>query len=133
MENEIIDKIGLIYIKDRKILVLRSKGKDKFFVPGGKREPGETDEQTLIRECKEEISIDIVPGSLKFVEKFKAEAYGKENTFVQITAYTADFNGEIKPDSEIEELGWHDFSYMDVSTSPMKLILKYFKERDLID
>jgi len=54
-----IDKIALLYLKDGKILSTLSKGKDTYYIPGGKREQGETDEETLIRECKEELSIDI--------------------------------------------------------------------------
>ena len=54
-----IDKIAFIYLKDGKILSTLSKGKDTYYIPGGKREDNETDEETLIRECKEELSIDI--------------------------------------------------------------------------
>lgn len=52
-----IDKIALLYIKDGQILSTLSKGKDTYYLPGGKRELNETDEQTLIRECKEELTI----------------------------------------------------------------------------
>lgn len=48
-----IDKIALIYIKDRKVLSSRSKGKDTYYLPGGKREGDETDQETLIREIIE--------------------------------------------------------------------------------
>ena len=54
-----IDKIAFIYIKDSKILSTLSKGKDTYYIPGGKREENETDEETLIRECKEELTINI--------------------------------------------------------------------------
>lgn len=49
----------LLYIKDGQILSTLSKGKDTYYLPGGKRELNETDKQTLIRECKEELTIDI--------------------------------------------------------------------------
>jgi 8-oxo-dGTP pyrophosphatase MutT (NUDIX family) len=35
----------------------KSKGKTKYYIPGGKRENGESDEQTLIREIAEELSV----------------------------------------------------------------------------
>ena len=54
-----IDKIALIKIVNGRILVAKSIGKDKFYIPGGKRESGETDEQTLIREIKEEMNVDV--------------------------------------------------------------------------
>jgi 8-oxo-dGTP pyrophosphatase MutT (NUDIX family) len=132
MKNK-IDKLGWIYIENKKLLAVRSRGKDAFYMPGGKREPGETDEQALIREVKEEISIAIVPGSLKPMGKFEALAHGKIDTLVQITAYTADFSGEMRPDSEIEEIGWIDYGDIETATPVMKLILQYLRDNFLIN
>lgn len=47
---ELIDKLAWIYIKDKKILSTRSKGKDAWYIPGGKRELGESDHEALFRE-----------------------------------------------------------------------------------
>ncbi len=46
---KIIDKVALLYVKDGKILSTRSKGKDKYYLPGGKREGDEADLETLAR------------------------------------------------------------------------------------
>ena len=51
---QVIDKIAYIYMQDKKILSSLSKGKDTYYIPGGKREGNETDEETLIREVKED-------------------------------------------------------------------------------
>ena len=59
MNNSLIDKIALIHIKDKKALVRLSKGKDTWYQAGGKREKGEYDEQTLVREIEEELSVRI--------------------------------------------------------------------------
>ena len=48
-----------IIIKDKSLLVLRSKGKDIFFASGGKLDQGETIEQALCRELYEEINIEL--------------------------------------------------------------------------
>jgi 8-oxo-dGTP pyrophosphatase MutT (NUDIX family) len=37
--------------------ILSTKSKGKYYIPGGKRENGESDEQTLIREIAEELSV----------------------------------------------------------------------------
>ncbi|MFA5368893.1 MAG: NUDIX domain-containing protein [Candidatus Paceibacterota bacterium] len=132
MENK-IDKLGWIYIENKKLLAVRSYGKEAFYVPGGKRETGETDEESLIREAREELCIDIIPGSLNLVGKFEALAHGKINTVVQITAYTADFDGEIRPNAEIEEISWLAYKDIEKATPVMKLILQYLKDNFLID
>ena len=72
-----IDKLAWIHIVDRKVLITRSEGKDTYYIPGGKREEGETDQQALIREIKEELSVDLIPEEIEYVETFTAQAHGK--------------------------------------------------------
>ncbi len=52
MHKHFIDKLAFIYVKDKKVLVTLSKGKDIWYLPGGKREENETDIQALTREVK---------------------------------------------------------------------------------
>jgi 8-oxo-dGTP diphosphatase len=49
VENK-IDILALISFKDKKMLNVRSKIKDLYYLPGGKREKGETDAEALVRE-----------------------------------------------------------------------------------
>ena len=129
-----IDKIAFIYLKDGMILSTLSKGKDAYYIPGGKREPGETDEEALIRECKEELSIDIKVDTIKYYGTFKAQAHGKaEGVIVKMTCYTALFDGELKADSEIQELKWLNYSNLNVKISPVdELIFKDLYDKKLI-
>jgi len=104
---QLIDKVAYLYLVDGKILSTRSKGKDKYYIPGGKRENNETDVQTLVREIKEELAVDIVESSAQLYGIFEAQAHGKaEGVVVKMTCYTADFKGELKADSEIAEVVW---------------------------
>lgn len=130
-----IDKIAFIYLKDGKILSTLSKGKDAYYIPGGKREGSESDEETLIRECKEELTIDILKNTIEYYGTFEAQAHGKaESILVKMTCYTAEFNGILKPDSEIEEIKWLDYSNLNVKISPVdELIFKDLYDKHLID
>lgn len=102
-----IDKIALIYIKDKKILMTLSKGKDTYYLPGGKREKDESDKETLIRECEEELNVEIDAKTIKYYGTFQAQAHGKtEGIIVKMTCYIADFTGKIKPSAEIEKIKW---------------------------
>ena len=128
-----IDKIAFLYMKDGQILSTLSKGKDTYYIPGGKRELNETDEQTLIRECKEELTIDIEEDSIKYYGTFKAQAHGKvEGTMVKMTCYTAEFIGEIKPDSEIQEIRWLNYNNIDIVSPVDKLIFKDLYEKGML-
>ena len=130
---KIIDKIALIYIKDGKILSTLSKGKDTYYLPGGKRENNETDEETLIRECKEELTIDIKEDTIKYYGTFEAQAHGKsEGILVKMTCYTAEFNGEIKSSSEIQEVTWLNYCDMDKISPVDKIIFEDLHKKGLL-
>lgn len=64
-----IYKSAWIHIKDRKVLFLRAHGKDIPYMPGGKREAGESDEDALVREIKEELSLDLLPETIKLTKR----------------------------------------------------------------
>lgn len=102
-----IDKIAWIHIVDGRMLCARSKGKDTYYLPGGKRERGESDIETLVREIEEELSVRIKPESAANAGSFRASAHGKsEGVRVTMSCYTAEYEGELRPASEIEELAW---------------------------
>ena len=98
-----IDKVGAIILHDKKMLVGRNWGKEVFFIPGGKREPGETDEQTLHREVKEEL--DVAVKKSKFYKEFNTRNYN-DTADLRVRAYFTEVSGEPKPTSEVEELMW---------------------------
>lgn len=132
---DLIDKLAWIAISERKILVTRSRGKDAWYIPGGKREPGETDREALIREVKEELSVDLLPDTLSYFETFTAQAHGKpEGVFVQMTCYTGEYKGVLQPASEIAEMAWLTSTVDYHLLSPVdRIIFSYLKEKDLIE
>ena len=129
-----IDKIAFIYLKDKMILSTLSKGKDTYYLPGGKREVGETDEETLIRECKEELTIDIKKDTIKYYGTFEAQAHGKsEGILVKMTCYIAEFDGKLEPSSEIEEIKWLKFNDLDKISPVDKLIFEDLHKKGVLD
>lgn len=130
----VIDKVAFLYLKDGKILSTRSRGKDKYYIPGGKREAGETDIETLVREVKEELSVDIIESSAGLYGVFEAQAHGKaEGVIVKMTCFIAEFAGELKADSEIAEIVWLTTGDIE-SVSPVdKLIFADLHEKGLLD
>ncbi|AKG43415.1 NUDIX hydrolase [Streptomyces xiamenensis] len=103
----IIDKVAWLRLEDGKVLGARSRGKDTCYLPGGKREPGESDTETLVREIAEELTVSIDPAGAVHAGTFEAPAHGKDSgTTVRMTCYTAEYEGTLAPSSEIEELVW---------------------------
>ena len=129
-----IDKLALVHVRDRKQLVVRSVGKSAFFTPGGKREAGESDVQALVRECKEELSVDLKVSSIEPFGVFRAQAHGKpEGTMVIMTCYTAEFDGHLAAANEIDELRWIGSAEAASVSATSALILQDLKAKGLID
>ncbi|WP_339919922.1 NUDIX domain-containing protein [uncultured Flavobacterium sp.] len=125
-----IDKIAFIEIQKGKILSTKSKGKTKYYIPGGKRENGESDEQTLIREIAEELSVAIIPNTAKYIGTFSAQSDGeKEGINVIMTCYKAKYSGTLKANSEIEEIKWLNYNDLDIISEVDKKIFSFLNEK----
>lgn len=109
-----------ILTKNGKVLIAKRKADDiranKWEFPGGKVEDGESPEECLRREIREEFQVDIL------VEGFFGESvYQYDDVAVDLLAYTAHLEkGELKPTSHAEyrwvsvnELSNYDFAPAD--------------------
>ncbi len=130
---KLIDKLAWIEIKDNAILLTKSFRKDKYYIPGGKREIGETDEQALIREIEEELSVTIDRKTLGFIGVFEAQAHGQpEGVFVKMTCYSSNYLGELNANSEIEAIKWFKYSEKDQVVGVDKLIFEHLYQNELL-
>ncbi|WP_410669505.1 NUDIX hydrolase [Amycolatopsis sp. cmx-4-68] len=124
-----IDKIAWIHLVDGRILSTRSRGKDVYYLPGGKREPGESDVETLVREIREELDVAITPESAAAAGVFEAEAHGHAaGTLVRMTCYTAEYRGTLVASSEIEEIAWLGYADRDRVSAVDKIIFDHLHE-----
>ena len=129
----VIDKLAWIEIQNKKILSTLSKGKQKFYIPGGKREIGETNHQTLIREIKEELDVQLIEDSLNYFGTFQAQADGHANGIeVKMTCYTGSYIGKLRASSEIESIVW--LTYDDIgNVSPVdQIIFNFLRKKEWI-
>ncbi len=130
MTDKLIDKIAYLEIVDGKILSTRSKGRSKYYIPGGKREKGESDEETLIREIKEELNVDIDSTSIQFVGVFTAQAdAAATGVKVQMTCYAAQYSGQLKASNEIEEIRWLNYRDLQIVSPVDQIIFRFLKEK----
>ena len=124
-----IDKIAWIRLEGGRILSTRSRGKDVYYIPGGKREAGETDLETLIREIDEELAIAIDPATVAHLGTFSAQAHGQpEGVVVRMTCYTADHRGTPVPSNEIDEVVWLGYEDRDRVSPVDRLIFDHLHE-----
>ena len=116
------------------MLSTRSRGKDRYYFPGGKREAGETDAQTLLREIKEELTVDLHPASLEYAGTFEAPAHGHPtDVLVRMTCYWAPrYTGELQPAAEIAEVVWLTYRHRPEVSAVDQLIFDWLREQQLL-
>jgi 8-oxo-dGTP diphosphatase len=110
---DLIDTVAWLRVENGKVLCARPRGKDVFYIPGGKREAGETDVQVLLREIAEELTVSLLPATIRYAGTYEAS---HDQRVVRMSCYTGDYSGTLAPSSEIDELAW--FTYTDRSRVP---------------
>ncbi|MDT3396179.1 NUDIX domain-containing protein [Streptomyces sp. B1866] len=108
----LIDTVAWVRVEGGRILCARPRGKDVFYIPGGKREGAESDLQTLLREIEEELAVRILPDTVAHVGTYESGGPGlPDGAVVRMSCYTGDYRGRLAVSGEIEEVAW--FSYAD--------------------
>ncbi|MBO2656033.1 NUDIX domain-containing protein [Shewanella algae] len=126
-----------IIIKNRSLLVLRSKGKNTFFAPGGKPDVGELSEDALVRELREELGVVITKDDFSFFNSYVAPASGNEDIELEMDVYIINsYEGKLKENSEIAELKWvntYNINQVQVSSIFKTKVFPILVGRGLID
>ena len=129
-----IDKIAWIHLEERRLLTARNAGRDRFYLPGGKREPGESDLETLVRELDEELAVSVDPATAARVGTFEALADARtDGLVVRLTCYTATHTGELVPSREIDEIAWLTAREGDRVSAVDRLVLAHLHDAGLLD
>jgi 8-oxo-dGTP diphosphatase len=109
----LVDTVAWVHLENGRILCARPRGKDVFYIPGGKREGAENDLQTLLREIAEELTVALLPGTVTHLGTYEAlQPPGHPDAVrVRMSCYAAGYSGTLAASSEIDELAW--FCYAD--------------------
>ncbi|MGD1896301.1 MAG: NUDIX domain-containing protein [Phormidesmis sp.] len=132
--RKFLDVLAWICLADRRVLCARTQGNEVFYLPGGKREQGESDWEGLSREVKEEISVDLIEAT--FVEALIVEeaAHGfVVPTWVKMKCFWAAYEGAIAPSAEIEEIAWLSMADIEKCAPANQRVLEYLFQQGLID
>lgn len=102
-----------VLIENNSLLLVKQKlaNNKNWSLPGGRVEPGETLEQALIREMKEETGLDVEPIRMLYV----CDVATSGNTVLHITFLTKQIGGEITlPTNEFDENPIHDVCFIPI-------------------
>ena len=102
---ESVVSVGLLAPLDGRLLAVRTRGRDMFYLPGGKPNSSETMEEALVREVREELGVRLGAVVPAFTVEAPAHGLGRDAALT-MHCYYAVMHGEPRPSSEIEELAW---------------------------
>ena len=123
---KVIEKVAWIHIEDRRVLMLRSRGKDAFYFPGGKPEGNESIAQAITRELREELGITFRPASTVLIgPPFRAPAHGRDGVTLECRCVTGEHSGTFVPQSEIEELRFFSYDERHELTPMGRLVFEF--------
>ncbi|WP_046732022.1 NUDIX hydrolase [Streptomyces humi] len=131
-DGDVPEKVAWILVRDERVLVTRSHGRDRFYLPGGHREPGESDGETLVREIAEELRAAIDPGSMVHLGTFEIGEGHPDHGPFRMICYTADHRGELIPSREIAEKAWFRCADRDRVSAVDGLALDALREAGLL-
>lgn len=95
----------LLAEREQRILLVRVRQNELWYLPGGTLEADEALEDALVREISEELGVVIDRGSIELQRTVTGPAYGRDD-IVELNCFSARWNGEISPKAEVSELGW---------------------------
>jgi 8-oxo-dGTP diphosphatase len=104
---------AVILDRSGRLLLVRKRDTVTFMQPGGKFEPGETSEEALIRELREELGFEMVVEDFEYVGRFEADAANEPGHRVDCDVHFTVVETEGSVAAEIEELVWIDPVNMD--------------------
>ena len=101
---------AVIVRDDGRFLLVRKRGTSAFMQVGGKIEPGEEPAAALVRECAEEIGLDVEAAAVRALGRFAAVAANEPGHTVDAYAFEVDLppGFELAARAELAELVWVD-------------------------
>ncbi|MFD8543658.1 GNAT family N-acetyltransferase [Streptomyces sp. NPDC059649] len=104
-----LKSVGWLHVRDGRLLSVRTRGNDTFYLPGGKYEPGESAREALSRELFEELGLDVAAGALTEAFVIHDVAHGQNGRRLHMTCFTGGPQDIVPvPGREIAEYAWFD-------------------------
>lgn len=101
---------AVIVRDDGRALLVRKHGTTAFMQVGGKIEPGEDPVAALVRECAEEIALDVDPADVRPLGRHAAVAANEADHVVDAHVFAVDLPAGFEPavQAELAEHAWVD-------------------------
>ncbi len=118
----------LVSIQDHKLLLVRVRENQHWYLPGGKIETHESPAQALQRELMEELGIVLNPESIRYLYTVQGPAYGQDGE-VKLLCFTAEWTNQPQALQEISEVAWLDWQDSSKLAPAVQILCRQFLDR----
>jgi 8-oxo-dGTP diphosphatase len=108
-----------------KLLLVRVRQNEHWYLPGGKIGQHESAESALQRELTEELGIDLSPQSIHYLYSVVGPAYGHPGD-VELICFSAQWAGDPRAHGEISEVQWLDYRDDSKLAPAVKLLCRQY-------
>ena len=91
---------------DGAVVTVRKVGTDRFMLPGGKWEAGESPLECAVREIEEELGVPLTPDALESLGRFDTATANEPGFLLVSEVFSARMDGDPEPRAEIAEARW---------------------------
>lgn len=135
MDTIVVSALALI--RDRRLLMVTARGRDVLYLPGGKREAGETASQAMVREAREEVGVALDPATIDelftVVTQAHGERDGRQVSMTVFSAHLSSTSAEPAPAAEVGAIEWVTTSDADRCPPAGVETLARLHDRGLVD
>ena len=129
--------VGIIVNKKGEILLQKRADNDLWGLPGGCQELGESFEETIIREIKEETNLDVEEKDLELIDlvsgKSRMRKYPNGDVVINNTPlyYIKKYSGELKCNEERKEMKFFDLNNLPQNQHDSDLVERYIRWKNI--
>lgn len=94
-------------IRDRRVLMVTARGRDVWYMPGGKIDPGESEADAAAREAYEEVAVRLDAADLVPLFTVHMQAHGEpDGRLVRMAVFAAESAAAPTASAEVSALHW---------------------------
>lgn len=119
--------VGWLHVSGYRVLAVRTRSRDRFDLPGGEVERGESPEQALVREVDGALGMELTElrsaFTVRATEDGTTERHSRVPTELTLHCYHGTAAGQARPAREVAELAWLSEDDADRATPALQLVL----------
>jgi len=125
---------AIALVRDRRVLMVTARGREVYYMPGGKIDAGETAAEAAAREAFEEVALELDPASLDELFEVVTQAHGEpDGRLVRMRVFKTETDAAPTPSAEVGSLHWVTTADLDRCPPAGREVLTRLAATGLID